>query len=288
MTLDRPPRIVTDSTADIPGDVARGLDITVIPCQIQLQGRTYLEGVDISGHELYGRMRAGATATTSQPAVGVFAEVYRQALAGGRPVIAIHLGSGYSGLYSTACVAAREVDPERVVTVSSQQVSMGTGWLAVMAAEMAREGRPAAEVLAAVNGLVPRLRLFALVDDLHALHRGGRVSWVAGMIGHWLAIKPIIEVNANRVELKEKVRTFSRGLDRLAAIARGLGPIARLALLHADAPAALAELAQMIPGLVSAEHLMLTEAGAIVGAHAGPGAVGFACVLAAPQRGPES
>ncbi len=279
MSQDQTPCIVTDSTADIPAGVARRLDITVIPCQIHMQGRTYLEGIDLNGHQLYQAMRAGATASTSQPAVGVFADFYRQALAGGRPVIAIHLGSGYSGLHSTATIAAREADPERVTVVDSGQVSMATGWVAIQAAEMAQQGRSLHEVLAAIRDMLPRLRLFALIDDLRALRRGGRVSWLASFVGQWLSVKPIIQVGGNKTEPVAKVRTFSRGIERLASIACQLAPIERLAVLHADAPARLEQLLERLTDLVPRERVLVTEAGAIVGAHAGPGALGFACVL---------
>ena len=279
MSWDRPPRIVTDSATDIPGELARRLDITVIPCQIHLQGRTYLEGIDITGPELFQRMRSGAAALTSQPAVGVFARTYEQALQEGRPVVAIHLGSGFSGLHDTACIAAREVDPERVTIVDSQQVSMGAGWLAILAAEMAQQGQPATQILAAIRGLVPRLRLFALIDDLRALRRGGRVGWVSSLVGQWLAIKPIVLVQGNRAEPTQKVRSFSRGLDRLVALGRELGPIERLAILHADAPRGVAQLGERFAAVVPAERTITAEAGAIIGAHAGPGAVGFAVVL---------
>ncbi len=278
MTTHRPPRIVTDSTADIPGDVARRLDITVIPCQIHMQGRTYLDGIDISRQGLFDRMRNGVAVSTSQPAVGVFAETYRQALAGGRPVIAVHLGAGFSGLYGTACLAAREVDPERVTVIDSHQVSMATGWLAIRAAEMAQQGLSTEQVLAELQRITPRVRLYALIDDLRYLHRGGRVGWVSSWLGQLLAIKPIILVHDDRADLAEKVRTLGRGIDRLAALAAASGPIERLAILHADAPATLGQLAERISGLVPREQLLITEAGAIVCAHAGPGAVGFACV----------
>jgi len=281
MTTNQPPCVVTDSTADIPSEVARRLDITVIPCQIHMHGRTYLDGVDISRQELFAHMRRGEMFTTSQPPVGVFAEAYRRALAARRQVVAIHLGAAFSGLHSTACVAARDVDPERITVVDSQQVSMCLGWLAVQAAEMAQQGALPGDILTHVRGMIPRLRLFALIDDLRFLYHGGRVGAISAMVGQLLAIKPVVQVRQGRVDVVAKVRSLSRGLDYLRQAAEGLGALERLAILHADASALALELGTRLAGLVPPGQWFTTEAGAIISAHAGPGAVGFACALRA-------
>lgn len=281
MMANVPPRIVTDSTADIPAEIARRLDIGVIPCQIHLRGRTYLDGVDITRQELFGHMRSGDLFSTSQPAVGVFAEFYRQALAGRHQVIAIHLGAAFSGLHNTASLAAREVNPERVIVVDSQQISMCIGWLAIHAAELAQQGRQAGEILTSLGLMIPRLRLFALIDDLRFLYHGGRVSAIPALFGHLLSIKPIIQVSPGRVDVHSKVRSFRRGRDRLLQAAGQLGPLERLAVLHADAATAAAELSGRMAGLVPAAQMVTTEAGAIISAHAGPGAIGFACAIGA-------
>lgn len=281
MMDNEPPCVVTDSTADIPEAVARRLDITVIPCQIHLRGKTYLDGVDISRQELFAHMRRGEMFSTSQPPVGVFAEAYRKALAAGSRVLAIHLGDAFSGLHSAACVAARDVDPERITVVDSQQASMGLGWLAIEAAEMAQQGRPAGEVLARIRQMVPRMRLFALIDDLRFLHHGGRVGAISAMVGQLLSIKPVVQVRQGRVDVVAKVRSFGRGLDYLRQAAQGLGALERIAVLHADAAATAADLSERLARLVPAGQLLTTEAGAIISAHAGPGAVGFACAVRA-------
>jgi len=279
MIPHEPPRVVTDSTADIPAAIARRLDIAVIPCQIHLQGRTYLDGVDISRQELFAHMRTGEMFSTSQPPVGVFAEAYRQALAERRHVVAIHLGASFSGLHDTACMAAREVDPARITVVDSQQVSMCLGWLVIQAAEMAQQGRPPGEIVAHTRQMIPRLRLFALIDDLRFLHHGGRVGAISAMVGQLLSIKPVVQVRQGRVDVVSKVRSFRRGLDHLRQTAEGLGTLERLAVLHADSIGPARELADRLARLVPATQLLTAEAGAIISAHAGPGAVGFACAI---------
>jgi len=274
------PHIVTDSTADLPPEVARRLDITVIPCQIQMGGRTYLDGVDITRPQLYQHMRRGEALTTSQPPVGIFADTYRRLLADGRPLVAVHLGSSLSGLYSTACLGAQEVDSSRITVVDSGQASMCTGWLAIQAAEAAQQGRTAAEIVREARRQAPQLRLLAVIDDLRYLHRGGRVSWASSLLGNLLAIKPIVLVQEGQVRLLEKVHSWSRGIERVAALAAAAGQFLRLAVLHTDAAESAVALADRMGAFFPRERILIGEAGVTVAAHAGVGAVGVACLLA--------
>ena len=274
------PHIVTDSTADIPGEVARRLDIAVVACQIHFGDQTYREGIDISRQEFFRRLRKLDQFTTSQPAVGVFAETYRRLLADGRPIVSIHLASRLSGVFNSAWLAANQVDPERITVIDGQQVSMCTGWLAIGAAEAARAGACVGEIIRQVTERVQRLCLFALIDDLQYLYRGGRVSWASSLLGNLFAIKPIIQVREGRADLIEKVRSLARGLDRVASLAAESGPLERVAVLHADAPDCAAELAERMSRIFPREQLLITEAGTVVSGHAGPGAVGVACLMA--------
>lgn len=275
--MDLAPHIVTDSTADIPPHIAAQLGIVVIPCHIHFAGQTYREGIDISRPEFYRRLRNWEPFSTSQPAVGVFEETYRRVLADGRPVVSIHLASRLSGVYNAAWLAASHVAPDRITLFDGQQVSMCTGWLAIAAAEAVAAGAGVTDVVRLLQEIRPRLRLFALIDDLRYLQRSGRVGWAASLLGHIFAIKPTVEVIEGRADLVGKVRSLGRGLDRLVAMALSRGPLARLAVLHADAPATAARLADRVAAGFPRERLLISEAGTIISGHAGPGAVGLAC-----------
>ena len=272
------PHVVTDSTADLSDEVARRLDITVIPCQIHFGSRTYREGVDIERSEFYLRLRAGERFTTSQPPVGVFAEAYRRLLEDGRPIVSVHIAGALSGVCGAAAIAAREVAPDRIAVVDGNQVSMCTGCLAVEAAEAANAGAGLAEVTQLLCSLLPNLRLLALIDNLHYLQRSGRVSWASSLLGGLLSIKPILSVRDGRADLLEKVRLQSRGLDRMVALVERMAPFRRLAVLHADARLVAEALASRLSHLLPLEDILVVEAGTIISGHAGPGAVGLACL----------
>ncbi len=277
---DHQVRIVTDSTADIPPELARRLGITVIACHVQFGNETFRDGIDISRQEFYRRLRHEGMFKTSQPAVGVFAETYRTLLAEGSQVVAVHLASRLSGLFGTAAMAAADLDRERLTLVDSQQVSMCTGFLAIQAAQAAQTGCTASEIVSQLHDMVPRLRLYAVIDDLRYLQRGGRVNWATGLLGSLFEIKPIMSVQDGQARLLEKVRTLKRGIQRQAELTAALGPLEHLAVLHVDAPAAAAEMSRRLAPVFPADRLMVTEAGAVVSSHAGPGTVGVACVLA--------
>lgn len=274
------PCVVTDSTADIPPEITRNLGITVVPCHVHFGEQTFREGVDLTRTEFYRRLRGPERFTTSQPAAGVFAETYQRLLAEGRHIISIHLASRLSGVYNSASLAAAETDPERVTVIDSQQVSMCVGFLAMHAAEAVQAGCSTQEIIRQIHELPPRLRLFAVIDDLHSLQRSGRVNWASSLLGSLFSIKPIILIKEGRVDLAGKVRSLTRGFERVATLVAGLGPPARLAVLHADAPTRALELADHLADIFPRDKMLITEAGSIVSGHAGPGAVGVACLMA--------
>jgi DegV family protein with EDD domain len=279
------PHIVTDSTADIPPEAAQRLDLTVVPCNIHFGGQSFREGIDLTRQEFYRRLREWEPFYTSQPAVGVFAETYRRLLEDGRPIVSIHVASQLSGVYNSARLAADEIAPDRITLVDGRQVSMCTGWLAIGAAEAAATGASTNEVIRWAEEAKPRLRVLALIDDMRYLLRSGRVGWAAGLLGQIFSIKPIVEVREGRVDLAGKVRSQTRGLDRLVAMACELGDLARVAVLHADAPDAATGLAERVSAIFSREPLMVCEAGTVISGHAGPGATGLACLYESSLAG---
>ncbi len=282
-------RVVTDSTSDIPEDVACQLDITVVPANIQFADGSYLDGVDLSRDEFYRRLVLGPDLpTTSAPAAGIFAQAYRQAArpaADGQAVegvVAVHLASHLSALFNSAWLGAQEVTETQVRLVDSQQVSIGTGLLAIVAARAAQAGLGLDEIVKLVEARVPRVHLLALLDTLDYVRRSGRLGAARWLVGTILNIKPIIEVRLGEVlPPVELVRTRSHGLERLTELATDLAPFEELAVVHARAPQLAATLLDRLAALHPREQIICGEVGVTIGTYAGPGAVGFICM----QRG---
>ncbi|MDH7485954.1 MAG: DegV family protein [Anaerolineae bacterium] len=274
-------QIITDSTTDIPPDLAQRLGITVIPCLVRFGEKFYRDGVDLTREAFYALLRKGPVAT-SQPPIGVFEQVYHQAAERGREIISIHAAGRLSGIYNAACAAARNLPQAIVEVIDSRSASLGAGLLAVAAAEAAQRGESLATIAAQVQEMAGRVRVLAVLDTLDYIRRGGRVAWALAMIGSLLSIKPLVMLKEGQVDLLERPRTLSAALRRLVERVRELGPLEQMWVLHTQAPEAAARLADMLAALFPRERMVIAEAGVTIAAHAGPGAVGVACLVTNP------
>jgi DegV family protein with EDD domain len=274
-------RIVTDSTADIPPEMVDALDIAVVPCYVVFGSESYRDGVELTKEQFYEKLATRPeipTTATAPPAH--YEAVYRRLAEDTDAIVSIHLTAKLSGLYSAASVAAGSVSEARVVVIDSEQVTMGYGWMVVAAAEAAQRGATPEQIAALVRGMVPRSRVLAALGTLDFLHRGGRVDWVRATLGTFLRIKPIVEVRMGTVQLVERARTMERSLERLIKLLQSLGPLERAIVLHTDAPDLAERVADRLEALMPGWSRLITQAGVAIASHAGPGAVGVACVTA--------
>ncbi len=277
-------RIVTDSTADIPPEVAERLRIAVVPAYVQIGRRSYrdcaCEG-GLSREEFYARLPTmPVMPTTSVPPAHEFTAAY-QRLAdeeGADEVIAIVVSTTLSGMYNVAHLGAQDLDRPHVHVVDSGQLTMGLGWMVIAAAEAALKGRPLREVLALVEDIRPRVRVYAMLDTLDYLRRSGRVSWARAKVAQLLRIKPIIEVVMGKVREAGRTRTRRRAIERLVELARSLGPLERLAVLHTYAPE-VEEFRRRLAGLIPDRPLLTVPVTTAIGAHVGPRGLGIAAVI---------
>ncbi len=273
-------KVVTDSASDIPVTIARDLGITVVPDNVHFGQRTYRDGVDLTREEFFIELaKSPVLPTTSQPAVGVFEEVYRQLGREARQIVSIHLPAKLSAVLNSAHLAAQSLPDLEIVLIDSTQVSMGMGWLVIIAARAARQGKNLAEILALVKDTIPRLRLIAMLDTLEYVQKGGRIGKGAALLGTLLSMKPIVQLLDSELLPVENVRTRRRALQRLAEIVTEMAPLEEAAVVHANAPALAHELAEMLAPIHPFDRILIGQVGAILGTHTGPGAVGVACVM---------
>jgi DegV family protein with EDD domain len=274
-------KVVTESTADIPARMAAELGITVIPSYVVFGTETYRDGVDLSREQFYEKLaETNLIPKTATPPPGFYEEVYRRLAAETDEIVSIHLAARLSGLFSVASTAAAGIQEARIAVLDSEQVTMGYGWLAVAAAEAAQRGETLDQIVALVEAMKSRSRVLAILDTLEFIYRGGRVNWVQAMIGTLLRIKPIVEVRTSEVVLVERARTHTRSLNQLIALIQALGPLERAIVLHADALDLAEKLADLLQQVFPAWERLIGQAGVTIASHAGPGAVGIACVTA--------
>ncbi|HEM47379.1 MAG TPA: DegV family protein, partial [Alphaproteobacteria bacterium] len=276
---------VTDSTADIPGDLASELGVSVVPCQVAFGKEAYRDGIDLTPGEFFQKMaESDQVLRTSGPIVNDFVETYQRLLAedGVGQILSIHVAGTLSGTLNSAWAAVQTLpDPERVQLVDSGQVSMGLGWIVIHAARVAQQGAALAEVAAATRAMIPRVRVAAMVDTLDNLYRGGRISVISAALGSVLEIKPLLSIGGGDVTVWGKVRTRSRALRALVSRVQEWGALEDVAVLHIGAPVLLEELRARLTGILPGQEMIVAPAGSALSSHLGLGTVGVCAVQAA-------
>jgi DegV family protein with EDD domain len=279
-------RILVDSTADIPPERARALDIEVVALTVHFGEETYRDGVDLDGRAFYHKLVSGPKLpTTSTPPPGLFLDAYRKLIAGGADaVLALHLGADLSGTYSNSSVAAETVTSETGVPIAvldSRQVSGGFGLPAEILAAEARQGAGLDQLKAHAASLFSRMRLYAVLDTLEFLKRGGRIGGAKAFLGTMLQVKPILEVKDSRVVAVEQPRTRAKAQERIGQLIKGLGPLEALGIAKSDDQ--IGEQLLAVARTFWQGDVEMFALGAVVGTHAGPGAGALIALTKEPE-----
>jgi DegV family protein with EDD domain len=276
--------VVTDSTADLPKDVADAHNVRVVPLNVLFGTDEYKDGVTIDNDEFYRRLQSSPELpTTSQPSPGEFAAVYRELAESSDAIISIHVSQALSGTYASALQAKAELEAEscRIEVVDSRQASVSLGLTVTAVARIVAGGADIDTATAAAKDISGRARFYAMLDTLEYLQKGGRVGRAQAFIGGLLKVVPIITVEDGEVQPVERPRTRRRGLERLKALTRARTPFESLAVLHTTEPEVAAELASDLADVAPDGEVMTAQIGSVVGTYAGPGTLGVGFVTAA-------
>jgi DegV family protein with EDD domain len=282
------PVLVTDSTAYLSPGVADELGITVVPLTVIMDGRSFAEGVDIDGARVARALHDDLTVTTSRPSPAAFVEVYERLRAdGAAAIVSVHLSGDISGTVDAARLAAAEVAPTglAVDVVDSRSLGMGMGFGVITAARLAAAGATPREAAQAALRRSLNASIFMYVDTLEYLRRGGRIGAAQAWLGSALTIKPLLNLVDGRLEPLDRVRTTERAIARLVEVAAteaGDDPV-DIAVHHFDAADRAEDVAQRLRRQIpSVQELSVSEVGAVIGAHVGPGSVGVVVSAAEP------
>lgn len=277
--------VVTDSTASLPPAIADAAGVIVVPLQVIVDGRSMPESFvpsvgSITPQAVAAALRAGQAVSTSRPAPEAFASAYATAVErGATAIVSVHLSGGISGTCDAARLAARAATVP-VAVVDSRTVAGGCGFAALAAAAAAAEGATMDEVAEVARRHAETSVTYFCVEDLEFLRRGGRIGTAQALVGSALAVKPILTMADGKITPRERVRTMSRALGRMADLAgEALGAAADeadVSVFHLDNPQAADRLAGTLaerwPAI--AERVLLWDLSSALGVHCGPGAVG--------------
>ena len=272
-------RIVTDSTCDLPPELIRKHAITVIPMYINVGLQEYRDGVDLTRQEFYTRLPGFKPApTTAAPSPEVFRLVYEQLAAeGATEILSIHISTKLSSVFGIASQAVREKTTVPVTVFDSRQLSLATGFQVLAAAQAAEEGHSMSEILSMLEAQIKRTHVFAALDTLEFLRRSGRMNFAVAFLGTLLQVKPFLKMYDGN-PTAERIRTRNGAVKRLIELLVEAGPLEKVALLHSQAEDRAQALLQQVKHLLPAGDILVEEINPVLGAHIGPGVIGFACL----------
>ena len=276
-------RILTDSAADFTAKERAAYNLSFVPLQVIFGGETFLAGQTLSRDEFWARLLAGENPTTSQPSPEAFLHVFEDAKDAGDEVLYIALSSALSGTIQSAMIAASMADYDGIHIVDSLSATIGQKLLTLAACRMREEGTPcAAEIAQEITKLRSRLRVFANVDTLEYLARGGRLSKAAGAIGTLAQLKPQIMINdEGKVEVIGKAIGRHRAIDALVKKAASFSvdtahPV--IPVYSYDKENTEAFMSKLENAGIRADASLLTDLGPAIGTHIGPNAYGLAFI----------
>lgn len=274
-------KIVTDSTSDLPKQIAEQYGISVVPLKVLFGDEEYRDGIDLTNEEFYTKMaRQKELPTTAQVNPGEFEEEFSKHLDNGDDVIGIFISSKLSGTYSSAVMAKEILNKGRIYVIDSKSATFGLGLLVIEAAEMAAQGIDAEEIYQRIEILKDQVVFYGVIDTLEYLKKGGRLSATSAIAGSILGIKPIISLIDGAVAVIGKAR------GRKKAFLWMMGDLKenhvdlngkRICIAHAMAPEGIKELKQLILHQHKPKELVEFSLGPVIGTHAGPGCIGFSC-----------
>lgn len=271
--------IVTDSTSYIPKELREELNIYMIPLSVIVSGQVYEEEVNLQVDEFYRLVREGEELPkTSQPPVGRFVELFSRLAKDYDAIISIHLSSGISGTYQGAVQAGAMTEGAKVYAFDSETSCYVQGFYALRAAEMAKDGIPADEIMMELEALKLTERAYFMADDLSHLQRGGRLSSTQAIIGGLLQIKPLLHFDNKVIVPFEKIRTRKKAMNRIVELlsedAKKYEKL-KAAIIHANRPAEAEEWRKELEVQFPNVEFTISYFGPVIGTHLGEGSMGL-------------
>jgi DegV family protein with EDD domain len=282
-------RVVTDSSADLPPELARRFEITVVPCYVMLGDRSHRDGLDITPDEFYHHLLSSpGLPTTAQPSVADFQAVYAGLLGQGHDVLSVHVSQKLSGTLNSAERARALLGNNgagRVEIVDSRLASISLGLVALAAAQTAQATDSLQGLASRVRQDLPLTHGLFMLDTLEYLQKGGRIGKAQAFLGAVLGVKPILQLKDGEVHPVERLRNRERAVGRLIAMARELAPARRLAVIHSTAPDQAEALRHRLADLLPLDEIVSARFGPTLGTYVGPGALGIGLTCAEAPAG---
>lgn len=266
-------KIVTDSVADLPSQVVKELDITVVPILIRWGEELYRDGIDLTAEQFYERLkRSKIPPSTSVPSPGTFAEAYDKLAEEANEILAIIVTSRLTGTYNVALQSIGLMKRKcRVEVIDSKCATMAEGFVVMKAAQAAQAGASLDEVMEVTRKTIPRVDFLSTFDTLEYLKRGGRIGKAQAFLGSILKVNPLITLRDGVVEPAGRTRSRAKAIDRLCEFAMSYSHIEEIAIEEATTPDEAEMIAERLSAKFPKERIYRSKPSPVIGAHTGPG-----------------
>lgn len=266
-------KVVTDSTSDLPPQLAKELGITVVPAYVRFGEKVYRDRVDIDEDEFYSRLLHDPVhPSTTQPSPQDFIDAYKELAHEADGIVSIHVSTKLSGTCNSALRGKEAVEKEcPVEVIDSQVVTMGLGELAIAANTMAESGMSLQQVVEEVNRMIPSIHVLGLLDTLKYLALGGRIGKMQALLGSVLNVKPMLTVKDGVLTPTGRVRSRAKGVDILFDFVKNAADIQDLAVIYNTTLDEAQGLVRRLGSVFPEEKIRLAKLGPALGVHTGPG-----------------
>ena len=272
-------KIVMDSAGEIPDEWRSEYEIEVIPVNIQFENKTYKQGVDLTNDDFYRLAdTTGVIPKTSQPTPQQFIEFYKRIAKASDTILSLHVTAKLSGTFNSAVLAAQELrDKLRIIPFDSGSGSAALGFMCKEVRQLERAGATLQAIQARLNAIRENVNVVLTLDTLEYARRSGRVKALPAALAALIRIKPIIILKDGALDMKEKVRTRSRSIDRVLEIIhqRVDNRLVNVAVVHAQSIEAARQLMQKVKETLHVNEIIISDLSIGVAANLGPGTIGI-------------
>ncbi len=268
-------KIITDSLGDVPADLVKQLDITVIPIHVLFGTESFQDGVDLTSEQFYSRLVSSKTLpTTAVPALGTFIDIYDKVPEDFNDIIVLTISHKLSGTFDTANRAIEMTRKKRrIKVIDTLHVIMGEGLLVIQAAKAAKDGASFDQIIKQIEGNIPRIEERMAFDTLEYLKRGGRIGAAQAFLGSILKVNPVLGMKDGEIYPLSRERSRSKAIDALFNFATSYNKIEAIAVEDATTPQEADALTQKLQCQFPDKTIYRSKVSAVIGAHVGPSVI---------------
>jgi DegV family protein with EDD domain len=266
-------QVITDSTADIPDELLKDLDIKIVPIYLRFGLKTYRDGIDMTRSGFYDMLSSSPLhPSTSQPTPDDFISVYKECCDSKGGIVSIHVSSKISGTLNVANIARKAVNsPCPIEIIDSKFNSSGLGMVVIAAARAAKNGASFDEVVKEANLAISEVKMFGFFSTMKYLARSGRVSKTIAAASQFLNVMPLLTFHDGEVVRAGLIRSVSKGMEKIQEFVENSGQISEIIISHSRVAENALILKKKLSAFLAEEKIKIAELGAGLGVHGGPG-----------------